>query len=37
LLCRHHCRPSSRTRLSFDARNDLRWWHRSSFLGPLSQ
>jgi Reverse transcriptase (RNA-dependent DNA polymerase) len=29
LLCRHgNRRPSSKTRLSSDARNDLRWWHR---------
>src|SRR5271170_5847354 len=29
LLCRHgNRRASSKTRLSSDARNDLRWWHR---------
>jgi Reverse transcriptase (RNA-dependent DNA polymerase) len=29
LLCHHgNRRPSSKTRLSSDARNDLRWWHR---------
>jgi hypothetical protein len=28
LLCRHGRHPSSKTRLSSNPRNDLRWWHR---------